>query len=215
MNTFNLGFTPFTTPCEYWDGRSAVTVIGFRIKNPGNLFWVTTKGRDVSAEGNPLSPLGGIKESLSREQIEAIPAIPVTERPIETMARPESRWVRASDDDIAQQDLVKANIEDKVSQKRAKKVSDPVDERHRATNRLLSRLATDGKNHAITSRSLLHGLGGDHEVLSEKVDRLQDTVHKMDVTVVLEMEAAESERKQQAAFRKRLDAFMDEFRIDA
>ena len=107
-------------------------------------------------------------------------------------------------------------IEDKVAQQRAKKASDePVDERHRATNRLLSRLATDSKNHAITSRSLLHGLGGDHEVISAKVESQGETIHKLAVALVLEMEAAEAERKEQAAFRKRLDAFMDEFRIDA
>ena len=71
MSTFNLGFTPFASPCEYWDGRSAVTVIGFRIKNQGDLFWITAKGNDVSAEGNPLFPLGGIEESLSHEQFVA------------------------------------------------------------------------------------------------------------------------------------------------
>ena len=82
-------------------------------------------------------------------------------------------------------------------------------------NRLLSRLATDGKNHAIKSTSLLHGLGGDHEWLSEKVDRLQATVFKIAVNQFLEMEAAEAERKEQAAFRKEARAFMDEFRVDA
>ena len=141
--------------------------------------------------------------------------LPTTERPVETMARPESRVVRATDEDIAHQELVKANIEDKVAQKRAKNASDPADERLRAANRILSQQVTNEQNHFISNKSLLHGLGGDHEVLSEKVDRLQDTVHKLAVTVVLEMEAAEAERKEQAAFRKEVRAFMDEFRIDA
>jgi len=75
-------------------------------------------------------------------------------------------------------------------------------------NRLLSRLATDGKNHAIKSTSLLHGLCGDHEVLSEKIDRLQSTVFKIAVNQFLDIEAAEAERKEQREFR-------DEFRVDA
>lgn len=158
---------------------------------------------------------GEPEEEVLEDYIEAIREIPVTERPIETMARPESRWVRATDEDIAQQELAKANIEDKVAQKRAKNASDPVDERLRAANRLLSQQVTNEQNHFISNKSLLHGLGGDHEVLSAKVERQEATTHKLAVNQFLENEAAEAERKEQAAFRKEVRAFMDEFRADA
>lgn len=84
-----------------------------------------------------------------------------------------------------------------------------------AANRLLSQQVINEQNHHISDKSLLNSLGGDHEVISEKIDRLQATVFKVAVNQFLEIEAAESERKEQAAFRKEVRAFMDEFRAES
>ncbi|QNI55707.1 hypothetical protein SynBIOSE41_03227 [Synechococcus sp. BIOS-E4-1] len=59
----------------------------------------------------------------------------------------------------------------RVGQRAVKEVSDQVDPRLKAMNLLLSQQVTNEQNHHISNKSLLHGLGGDHEVPSEKLGR--------------------------------------------
>ncbi|KZR86849.1 hypothetical protein [Synechococcus sp. MIT S9504] len=59
----------------------------------------------------------------------------------------------------------------RVGQRAAEGVSEQVDPRLETMNLLLSQQLTNEQNHHISNKSLLHGLGGDHEVPSEKIGR--------------------------------------------
>ncbi|QNI54308.1 hypothetical protein SynBIOSE41_01797 [Synechococcus sp. BIOS-E4-1] len=182
----------------------------------------------IQVNADPLKgaflTLHGHEGQWTNDGAQWVKSLPEQDRPEETMARPESKVFRATEEQIAQQDLANANIEDRVAQK----VSDKIDPRLSAANKLSAKQVTNEQNHYISNKSLLHGLGGDHEVLSEKVGLIQAAIHKIAVNQFLEMEAAQKEREEAAAFREETrrfwklqdkrweesQSFMDEFRVE-